>query len=123
MNRFMKSIHAEIGSRIRQYRNRAGLSQEKLALNAGLTVSFVGDIERGTKKPTVESLEKLLAALDVSFRDFFDYETEIKPLKDCSALEKLVLELQHRPNDEVEMLYAIVKQMLNYKDRILSNTP
>lgn len=113
----MKSIHSEIGNRIRQYRKRAGLSQERLALTAGLTVSFLGDIERGLKKPTVESLEKLLVALDISFRDFFDYETEIRPLQDCSALERIVLELKGRPNDEVEMIYTIVKRMLEYGDR------
>ena len=119
----MKFVHAEIGTRIRQYRNRLGLSQEKLALNAGLTVSFLGDIERGLKKPTVESLEKLLVALDVSFCDFFDYETEIRPLKDCTALEKLTFELKNRPNDEVEMIYTVVKQMLEYGDARANCTP
>ena len=119
----MNSVNSEIGNRIRQHRKRLGLSQERLALNAGLTVSFLGDIERGIKKPTVESLEKLLRALDVSFSDFFDYETEIRPLQDCSALEKLVLELKGRPNDEVEMIYAVVKRVLEYDDTRANNTP
>lgn len=120
----MKSVHEEIGNRIRQYRQRSGLSQEKLALNAGLTVSFLGDIERGKKKPTVESLEKLLRALNVSFLEFFDYETEIKPIKDCTALEKLGLLLQDRTNDEVEMIYSVVKRILEYDDaRASKHTP
>lgn len=112
----MKSICGEIGNRIRQYRQRSGLSQEKLALNAGITVSFLGDIERGNKKPSVESLEKLLRALNVTFLEFFDYETEIKPVKDCSALEKLDILLKDRPNAKVEMIYSIVKQILEYDD-------
>ena len=112
----MKSVHSEIGSRIRQYRQRSGLSQENLALNAGLTVSFIGDIERGVKKPSVESLEKILGVLGISFNQFFDYETEIRPLKDCSALEKLNLILNDRDNDEVELIYAVVKQILEYDD-------
>jgi len=119
----MKSVHGEVGNRIRQYRQRSGLSQEKLALNAGLTVSFLGDIERGNKKPTVESLEKLLRALNISFLEFFDYETEIKPIRDCSALEKLSFLLQDRANDEVEMIYSVVKRILEYDDRGLNNTP
>ena len=120
----MKSVHTEIGNRLRQYRKRAGLSQERLALDADLTVSFVGDIERGVKKPTVESLEKLLGALNISFCEFFDYETEIRPIKDCSALEKLNLELKDRPNSEVERIYAVVKQVLEYGDtRASTDTP
>lgn len=120
----MKSVHSEVGNRVRQYRQRLGLSQEKLALNAGLTVSFLGDIERGNKKPTIESLEKLLRALNVSFVEFFDYETEINPIKDCSALEKLSLLFSDRTNDEVEMIYSVVKQILEFDDaRASKHTP
>jgi transcriptional regulator with XRE-family HTH domain len=112
----MKHVHAEVGNRIRQYRQRSGLSQEKLALNAGLTVSFLGDIERGKKKPTVESLEKLLVALDVTFLEFFTYETDMKLHKNCSALEKLNSMLKDRGNDEVEIIYSVVRQILQYGD-------
>ena len=120
----MKSMHNELGNRIRQYRLQSELSQEKLALNAGLTVSFIGDIERGIKKPSVESLEKLLDALGISFLEFFDYETEIKPLADCSALEKLTLYLRSRPNADVEMIFSIAKQILEHSDtQDINNTP
>ena len=112
----MKKIHDEIGTRIRQYRKRAGLTQEELALNAGLTVSFLGDIERDTKKPSIESLEKLLKALGISFQDFFDFEADIRPLKDCTALEKLTLLLKDRGNDEVDMIYNVVTQILAFDD-------
>jgi len=117
----MKAVHSEVGNRVRQYRKRKGLSQETLALNAGLTVSFIGDIERGKKKPTVESLEKLLVALNISFTEFFDYETEIRPLENCSALEKLTLVLKDRPNDEVEMIHTIVSQIIEYNDAKVIN--
>jgi transcriptional regulator with XRE-family HTH domain len=120
----MKSVSSEVGNRIRQYRKRAELSQERLALNAGLTVSFLGDIERGIKKPSVESLEKLLGAMNISFLEFFDYEYEIKPLRDCSALEKLTLILKDKPNDEVELILAAVQRIMDYGDaRAVSNTP
>ena len=113
---FMKSIHSEIGNRIRQYRKRSGLSQEKLALNAGIAVSFLGDIERNVKKPSIESLEKLLSALNVTFLEFFDYEIEIESLEDCSSLKKLTLVLQGRSDDELELIYSIAKQIFEYND-------
>jgi len=112
----MKYLHQEIGNRIRQYRKRSGFSQERLALNAGLTVSFLGDIERNKKKPSIESLEKLLTAMNVSFLEFFNFETEVKPLNDCSPLEKLELLLRGLSDDEVDMIYFIVKQILEFSD-------
>ena len=117
----MKYIHSEIGKRIRQYRKRSGMSQERLALNAGITVSFLGDIERNKKKPSIASLEKLLTALNISFLEFFDYENVIKPLENCSALEKLNIALKDKPNDEIEMVYDIVKQILDYNEIQFSN--
>lgn len=120
----MLSISNEVGNRIRQYRKSLGMSQETLALNAGLTVSFLGDIERGNKKPTVESLEKLLRALDVPFAKFFDYEAVIKQAENNSVLENLYLLLRNRSDDEVEMVCSIVKQILEYGDaRAANHTP
>jgi len=113
----MDSISSQVGKKIREYRNRAGLTQENLALSSGINVSFLGDVERGIKKPSIDSLEKLLKALNLSFQDFFDFDAEIIPYKDCSALEKLMLELQNRSNDEVEMIYNIVKNILIFDDR------
>jgi transcriptional regulator with XRE-family HTH domain len=87
----MESVSDQIGSRIRQHRKHAGLTQEALALSSGINVSFLGDIERGIKKPSIDTLEKLLKALNVTFREFFDFETAIKPIKDSAALERLAM--------------------------------
>ncbi|MDR1704651.1 MAG: helix-turn-helix domain-containing protein [Clostridiales bacterium] len=70
---------------MRQYRKHAGLTQEALVLSSGINVSFLGGVERGIKKPSKETLEKLLKALNVTFREFFDFETEIKPFEDRAA--------------------------------------
>ena len=45
----MKKISEQIGERIRQHRNQKGLTQETLALNSGLNVSFLGDIEEAQR--------------------------------------------------------------------------
>ena len=112
----MENISNQLGARIRQYRKKMGQTQEVLALNSGMNVSFLGDIERGIKKPSIESLEKLLKALDVTFQDFFDFETAIKPFKDCTALEKLNMELRGRSENEIRMIYKVIMQILAYND-------
>ncbi len=112
----MENVSNQLGARIRQYRKKMGLTQEALAFKSGMNVSFLGDIERGIKKPSIESMEKLLKALNVTFQDFFDFETTIKPFKDCTALEKLNLELQGRSENEVGMIYNVIQQILIYND-------
>jgi len=112
----MPNVSEQVGIRIKDYRLRAGLTQEALAHNADMHVSFISEIERGLKKPSIESLEKLLCALNVSFKDFFDFEINVKTLKDSTALEKLVNELHCRSEREVELIYGLTRQIIAFED-------
>lgn len=61
----MSEIAKIIGQRIRNYRTKLGWSQEKLAELSGCHPTYVGQVERGEKNATLESIEKIAAALDV----------------------------------------------------------
>ena len=112
----MPNVSEQVGIRVKEYRLRAGLTQEGLAFGAEMHVSFISEIERGLKKPSIESLEKLLSALNVSFKEFFDFEINVKALKDSTALEKLIYELHTRSEREVELIYRLTKQILAFED-------
>jgi transcriptional regulator with XRE-family HTH domain len=51
---------------LRRLRVKRALSQEALAVDAGVDRSYVGRLERGVENPTVETLDKLAAALQVA---------------------------------------------------------
>lgn len=59
----MSDIYTFIGHRVREERLSRGLSIERLAELAELTPSFLGSIERGERKLSVLSLDKLSKAL------------------------------------------------------------
>ena len=56
----------DIGIIIRRQREYAGMTQEQLGEACGLSASFVGHIERGSRKLSVESLYKVASVLHVS---------------------------------------------------------
>lgn len=58
--------YAEICKRVRIRRKALGITQEKLAEMVDVSTSFIGHIERGTRKLSVETLYDLCKALDVS---------------------------------------------------------
>lgn len=60
-----------IGWNIRRLRVAKGLSQERLALEAGIDRSYVGRIERGTENVTVSALEALALVLHVPVAELF----------------------------------------------------
>lgn len=54
-----------LGRNVREARKRRGLSQEQLALEADMKRSYVSDMERGTRNPSVKAIERLATALGV----------------------------------------------------------
>ena len=69
-------IKIKIGNRIKKLRKELGLSQEKLANNCELDRTYVASVENGKRNISIINLEKIVKALNVSLKDFFDYEEE-----------------------------------------------
>ena len=59
----VSAIAVKFGRVIRSLREGRGLSQEALSDLAGLSRSFIGEIERGDAVPSLETLQKLADAL------------------------------------------------------------
>ena len=64
---------------LRRIRVRRGLSQERLAFDAGVDRSYVGGLERQEENPTVDVLDRLAKTLAVHVSEFF-----------CGAGERLL---------------------------------
>lgn len=62
----------DIGKRIAYFRTNKNYSINKLANLAGISQSYLRDIELGNKNPTVELLSWIYEALELSLKDFFD---------------------------------------------------
>ena len=61
----MKPELRELGSRIRRYRNKLGISQEELADRSGLHRTYVGGVERGERNIGVLNLLRIANALKI----------------------------------------------------------
>ena len=68
----MKDLAKIIGQRIRNYRVQLGLSQEKLAELAGCHPTYIGQLERGEKNATLESVEKIASSLEITLSKLFE---------------------------------------------------
>ena len=68
----MSEIAKIVGQRIRSYRTTLGYSQEKLAELAGCHPSYIGQLERGEKNASLESIARIASALDISLSELFE---------------------------------------------------
>ena len=56
---------AKFGSTVRELRKTKGLSQEKLALEVGMDLTSINEIENGRRNPTLRTIVKIADALGV----------------------------------------------------------
>jgi transcriptional regulator with XRE-family HTH domain len=61
-----------LGRNVRRYRKLKGMTQEQLALEAGMERSYVSDLERGERNPSVRALGRLAVALSVEPMSLLD---------------------------------------------------
>ncbi len=66
----------QLGERIRVLRKGSGLTQERLAERADVSVNFIGNAERGESAASVKTLRRFAKALGVSLKDLFDFPDE-----------------------------------------------
>lgn len=64
-----------VPDRIKYFRNEKGYSVTKLAYIAGVSQSYLRDIELGNKNPTINTLTLICDALGITLKDFFDEST------------------------------------------------
>lgn len=61
----------DLGSRLRELRKQKGMKQKDLALMAGISGSYLSDIEVGRTDPSVKTLFKLSEALGITMEEIF----------------------------------------------------
>ena len=97
----------DVGKRIVELREKKNISTNKLANLAGVSQSYLRDLEMNKKNPTVEMLSYICFALDISLRDFFaESKEQINPYL-VSAIQLLNDEEQFKLS---EFICAIKKR-------------
>ncbi len=64
-----KDIRVRFGVAVRMQRDELNISQEDFAERAGLHRTYISDLERGKRNVSLENIEKLAKALDLSMSD------------------------------------------------------
>jgi transcriptional regulator with XRE-family HTH domain len=111
----MSKISELIGQRIRQYRAAKGINQEEMAHRSNMHTSHLGQIERGEKSATLDSLEKIVDALDITFEELFSFD-RIPPNIDAPLIEKIVSYLRIMTPDEQNDVLRVVKILIRWKN-------
>ena len=91
--RAVQHVRKFLGQRVRALRKQRDLSQERLAERAGLSAKFIGEVERGEKSISIDSLYRVSVALEIPLRELTDVRAD-KP----STV----------PSEDAEKIFALV---------------
>jgi len=83
-----KHITVRFGLAIKYLRLRQELTQEELAHRAVLHRTYLTDIERGTRNPSIEVIEKLANGLGISLTELFRLAESVTPTSKFASLRK-----------------------------------
>lgn len=104
-----------LGERIHELRVKSGLSQEKLALRANITTTYLGLLERNLKNPTVKVIEQLCNQLNISLSDFFSTSKDTVKPEDALSLQ-IITQISDRTEEEKQLILQVIKDVLRLCD-------
>ena len=111
----MSEIATIVGQRLRQRRQELGYSQELASEKAGLHPTYIGQVERGEKNATIESIEKICVALDLPMEDLFNKIIATNPK--CKTAQKCYDLIISQPVHDQEILYILLQDIIRYKNK------
>lgn len=102
------------GKRIKELRLERAMSQEKLALNAGITPAYLGLVERGKRNVTVAIVERLCVAMNISLAEFFAEDRCGQMCEDPTGIQ-IMCELSALTEEEKVAVLSIVRASLSLR--------
>lgn len=72
----LKTVQKQFGERVRKLRLARSLSQEELAFKSGMHRTYLGDIERGGRNPSLKNIAAIAEALGVTLSQLFLFGDE-----------------------------------------------
>lgn len=110
------SLKLRVGTRLRKIRKFHGLTQERLAELADLSVDAVSALERGRALPSFETLEKLAAALGVPIHHFF-VDVEEDGSERAELLSRLLLTAQSLSDEGLQLVVELTEVVARQTNR------
>lgn len=70
-NRKVTKKDIQFGRKLQKVRKSVGITQEKLSELTGISTTFIGLVETGKRKPSLETLRKISSKLGLNIKDLF----------------------------------------------------
>ena len=98
-----------IGARVKEIRNKKGLTQEQLSERMEINPKYLSSIERGNENPTLNTLIKLSESLEVDLNQIFSFIQIEDPGERKSMITTL---LDQADNEQLKLAFKVLSAIL-----------
>lgn len=109
-----------VGERLRTIRKSKNYTQEQLGEKVGLPQPYIGGIERGERNISLDTLERILEALEIFPDEFFRHYSEQYFSEDEQEKEKIIVALSEllskRSIRDIQMIQQLTNNVLSTID-------
>ncbi len=110
-------ITQKTAGQIKYFRMQKGLSQKKLANLAGLNSAFLGHIERSLKCPTVDTLDKIASAMNISLSELLDFDDKNEDERKAKAIQRINFLIRELSTQETEQISEIIADIIQFEKK------
>jgi XRE family transcriptional regulator, regulator of sulfur utilization len=112
--RAVPHVRQFLGQRLRELRKQRGLSQERLGDQSSLSGKFIGEVERGEKSISIDSLYKVSVALGVPLGQLTNVARSRRATVPSNDAEKIfALVTGRHPTAKLRRAYNMLRTMLS----------
>ncbi|PYM04486.1 MAG: transcriptional regulator [Candidatus Rokuibacteriota bacterium] len=105
----VRRVRKLLGQRLRALRKQRGWSQEKLGDQSSLSGKFIGEVERGEKSISVDSLYRVALALEIPLRELTDVRQDKEPTPSDEVEKVFALLARRRKPEEIRRAYEVLR--------------
>ena len=116
----MESLQQRLGSQIKELRRLKGYTQAELAELGGVSMHYIGCVERGERTISLQALERIARILEVEISTLFllparraDRKSK-PPDRKARILMKLATFLEDANKEDVSLIFKLVKQLTRH---------
>ena len=103
----MDTVQDIFGKKIKSIRRARDITQEKLADLSGLSLQYIGEIERGRRNPSLTSIEQLSKALDIPMAELFSLEEFRLSREELRTI--LVRQIESADEDRLRIFFSMAQ--------------
>lgn len=102
----------QFGRKLKNIRLNRNLSQEELAFQCNMQASHIGQLERGQKNPTLDTLKKISVGLNMSLCELLNFENGDESANSNKTVNKINAYLNKLTPKQQEQVLAIIKTFI-----------